>query len=148
MTTTGAPANLADLGRWVRQARLEHGWSKVEAARHATVSPITWRRVEHGLPVQEPKLALITRALVEPDETIVAAPVSPGAARTRCKLESIEFNDDGSTTLQFRSWDIDASWSFGEYAISPFIAASDSPPGAVGLGLVPPGPNPTETGAE
>ncbi len=47
----------------VESARLDRGWSKEEAARHANISSITWKRVEDGLRVQVLKLRTIELAL-------------------------------------------------------------------------------------
>jgi transcriptional regulator with XRE-family HTH domain len=47
----------------VRQARLDRGWSKEEAARRAGISSITWKRVEDGLPVQDVKRRVIEALL-------------------------------------------------------------------------------------
>ena len=47
----------------VEQARLDKQWSKEEAARHAGISSITWKRVEDGLRVQVTKLRAIEIAL-------------------------------------------------------------------------------------
>jgi hypothetical protein len=50
-------------------ARLERGWSKEEAARHAGISSITWKRAEDALPVQDVKRRAIERTLsIETDE--------------------------------------------------------------------------------
>lgn len=43
------------LGEKVRLARLDHGWSKEEAARQAGISSITWKRIEDGQGVQDAK---------------------------------------------------------------------------------------------
>jgi hypothetical protein len=47
----------------VEQARLDRGWAKEEAARHAKISSITWKRVEDGLRVQTTKLRAVEVAL-------------------------------------------------------------------------------------
>lgn len=47
----------------VEAARLDRGWGKEEAARHAGISSITWKRVEDGLKVQTMKLRAIELAL-------------------------------------------------------------------------------------
>lgn len=47
----------------VERARLDRGWGKEEAGRHAKISSITWKRVEDGLKVQTTKLRAIEVAL-------------------------------------------------------------------------------------
>lgn len=47
----------------VERARLDLGWGKEEAARHAHISSITWKRVEDGQRVQATKLRAIEIAL-------------------------------------------------------------------------------------
>jgi hypothetical protein len=47
----------------VEKARLDRGWAKEEAARHARISSITWKRVEDGLRVQTTKLRAVEVAL-------------------------------------------------------------------------------------
>lgn len=51
------------IGEAVTAARVERGWGKEEAARHAGISSITWKRVEDGLRVQDIKLRSIELAL-------------------------------------------------------------------------------------
>lgn len=46
-----------ELAKRVTRARLNAGWSKEEAARRAGISPITLRRIEDALPVQDLKAA-------------------------------------------------------------------------------------------
>lgn len=47
----------------VEQARLDKGWGKEEAARHANISSITWKKVEDGRRVQTTKLRAVEIAL-------------------------------------------------------------------------------------
>ncbi|MBN7324444.1 Uncharacterised protein [Mycobacteroides abscessus subsp. massiliense] len=62
----------AQIAAHVASARIAHGWGKEEAARQAGVSSITWKRVEDGLGVREPKLRAIEAALDWPEGTIHA----------------------------------------------------------------------------
>lgn len=56
----------------VAAARITHRWGKEEAARQAGVSSITWKRVEDGLSVREPKLRAVEASLGWPEGTIHA----------------------------------------------------------------------------
>lgn len=47
------------IGTAVEAARLDRQWGKEQAARHARISSITWKRVEDGLRVQSTKLRAI-----------------------------------------------------------------------------------------
>lgn len=47
----------------VTAARVERQWGKEEAARHAAISSITWKRVEDGQKVQSTKLRAVEIAL-------------------------------------------------------------------------------------
>lgn len=51
------------IAKAVEQARLDRGWGKEEAARHAHISSITWKRVEDANRVQGTKLRAIEVAL-------------------------------------------------------------------------------------
>ena len=55
--------HLQELGRRVVRARLARGWSKEQAAREASISSITWKRVEDGLGVQDVKRARVLEVL-------------------------------------------------------------------------------------
>lgn len=61
--------DIQSFAKAVIAARLERGWSKEEAARHAGISSITWKRAEDALPVQDVKRRAIERTLsLESDE--------------------------------------------------------------------------------
>ncbi len=58
-----SPYDLDTLAKAVKDARLERGWSKEDAARHAGISSITWKRVEDGLRVLDVKRHVIENLL-------------------------------------------------------------------------------------
>lgn len=51
------------VGKAVEAARLDKGWGKEEAGRHAGISSITWKRIEDGQRVQNTKLRAVEIAL-------------------------------------------------------------------------------------
>jgi hypothetical protein len=78
----GRVDRLTALAAKVSAARLARGWSKEQAAREASISAITWKRVEDGLAVQDAKLQRVLVALglndrgdpVADDPSFVSAP--------------------------------------------------------------------------
>lgn len=72
----------------VTTARVDRGWSKEEAGRRASISSITWKRVEDGHTVHETKLRAIEAAFGWAEGTISGvaqgenahAPTSEGEA--------------------------------------------------------------------
>lgn len=59
----GVETKRIELGQRLRQARLNRGWSKEQAARKAGISSITWKRIEDGLGVQDAKRFAALRAV-------------------------------------------------------------------------------------
>ncbi len=51
------------LAEAVRAERLQKGWGKEHAARQASMSSITWSRVENGLPIRADRLGAVEHAL-------------------------------------------------------------------------------------
>lgn len=54
---------IADIGRQIRAARKEHGWSQSDLADHAHVSRPTIARAESGQDISTASLGKITEAL-------------------------------------------------------------------------------------
>ncbi|WP_074329660.1 helix-turn-helix domain-containing protein [Mycobacteroides abscessus] len=76
------------IGGAVEQARIERGWGKEAAARHAGISSITWKRVEDGLSVRDTSLRAIEKTLGWPPGHMAQLGGEPG--------EGTLLNRDGS----------------------------------------------------
>lgn len=71
--TRAVNARRAALGAAVLQLRTRRRWSVNEAAAATRIAPMTWRRIEAGMPIRSRSMLALARILELPPATVAAA---------------------------------------------------------------------------